>query len=280
MLMRRLLWTCIAAVLLLVAGAVPTALAQRSGTMAKEFEGVSIDSRLGNTIPMDVTFRNEQGEPVALRQYFDGDRPVLLNLAYHNCPMLCGLMVTGLTETLRAMKWTPGDEFDVLTVSFNHREGPVIARKKKAHYLNVLGKPAAADGWHFLTGDQAAIKQLTDAVGFEFKYVEEKQQYAHPTAAIFLSGTGTVTRYIYGMEVEARDARKALVEASNGNVGSPVDQVLMYCFQFDPDENTYTADAFNLMKIGGVLTMILLGGTLYLFWRREGQNLKRTVAAS
>ena len=277
--MRRSFWTFIAAALLLSAAMQP-AMAQRSGTMAKEFEGVSIDSKLGNSVPLDVTFKNEQGETVALRKFFDGDRPVLLNMAYHDCPMLCGLMVTGLAETLRQMKWTPGDQFEVLTVSFNHREGPALARKKKEHYLNVVGKPEAAEGWHFLTGDAASIKRLTSAVGFNFKYVEDKQQYAHPTAAIFLSGTGIVTRYIYGMEYKPGDARKALVEASNGNVGSPVDKVLMYCFQFDPDENTYTADAFNLMKLGGVLTMILLGGTLYVFWRREGRNLERTVAAS
>ncbi len=279
--MRRSFWTYIVAVLLL-SSAANDAAAQRSGTLGREFEGVSIESKLGNTVPLDVTFQNEQGETVALRDYFDGNRPVLLNLAYHDCPMLCGLMVTGLASTLKKMKWVPGEDFEVLTVSFNHREGPDLARKMKKHYLKVLGKPEAAGGWHFLTGSEIAIKRLTSAVGFNFRYVEDKDQYAHPTAAIFLSGTGTVTRYIHGMEFKPGDARKALVEASNGNVGSPVDQVLMYCFQFDPDENTYTADAFNLMRIGGVLTMILLGVMLYVFWRREGQNLERTttVAAS
>ena len=279
--MRRSFWTYIVAVLLL-SSAANDAAAQRSGTLGQEFEGVSIESKLGNTVPLDVTFQNEQGETVALRDYFDGNRPVLLNLAYHDCPMLCGLMVTGLANTLKKMKWVPGEDFEVLTVSFNHREGPDLARKMKKHYLKVLGKPEAAGGWHFLTGSEIAIKRLTSAVGFNFRYVEDKDQYAHPTAAIFLSGTGTVTRYIHGMEFKPGDARKALVEASNGNVGSPVDQVLMYCFQFDPDENTYTADAFNLMRIGGVLTMILLGVMLYVFWRREGQNLERTttVAAS
>ena len=279
--MRRSFWTYIVAVLLL-SSAANDAAAQRSGTLGQEFEGVSIESKLGNTVPLDVTFQNEQGEAVALRDYFDGNRPVLLNLAYHDCPMLCGLMVTGLANTLKKMKWVPGEDFEVLTVSFNHREGPDLARKMKKHYLKVLGKPEAAGGWHFLTGSEIAIKRLTSAVGFNFRYVEDKDQYAHPTAAIFLSGTGTVTRYIHGMEFKPGDARKALVEASNGNVGSPVDQVLMYCFQFDPDENTYTADAFNLMRIGGVLTMILLGVMLYVFWRREGQNLERTttVAAS
>ncbi len=277
--MRRLSITVLALALMILAYP-DRAQAQRSGQTKRQFEGVGITSKLGETVPRDITFRNAQGDPVTLGQYFDGDRPVLLNLVYHDCPMLCGLMLDGITRTLSSMSWTPGDQFRVLTVSFNHRETPELARKQKERYVKTLGTPQAAEGWHFLTGSEAAIEQLTDAVGFDFRWVAEKGEYAHPTVAIFLSGEGTITRYLYGMEYAASDVRKALVEASDGKVGNPVDQIALYCFQFDPDANSYTADAFNIMKLSGGLTVVILGLTLFAFWRRERNELDKAVAAS
>jgi protein SCO1/2 len=188
--------------------------------------------------------------------------------------MLCGLMLDGFTKSLKGLEWTPGEQFRVLTVSFNHREGPEIARSKRETYLKRLDRDGAAEGWHFLTGDREAIRELTSTVGFNFHWVPEKKEYAHPTTQIFLSGEGVVTRYIYGIELPAGDVRKALVEASNGTVGNAIDQAAMYCFQFDPDKNTYTADAFNIMKIGSVLTVLVLGGVLFVFWRREHEELE------
>lgn len=243
--------------------------AQRSNQPREELSGVGIDAALGATVPGHIPFRTADGTPVALRDYFDGTTPVLLNLVYHDCPMLCGLMLDGFTSTLRALDWTPGREFRVLTVSFNPRESPDVARARKTAYLRRLGRPEAADGWHFLTGEVGAIQQLMSAVGVTVRWVPEKQEYAHPTAQIFLSGAGVVTRYIYGLELPAGDVRKALVEASNGAVGTVFDRAVMYCFQFDPEKNTYTADAFNIMKIGSVLTVFLLGGMLFTLWRRE-----------
>jgi len=248
--------------------------AQRSNQSREELKGVNIDRKLGTSIPKDLQFQNAAGETVTLGQYLDGTTPVILNLVYHNCPMLCGLMLDGFTKSLRSLDWTPGQEFKVLTVSFNHREGPAIARKKRQTYLKRLDREGAAAGWHFLTGDEEAIRTLTNTVGFNFRWVPEKKEYAHPTTQIFLSGKGVVTRYIYGIELPAGDVRKALVEASNGEVGSAVDQAAMYCFQFDPNKNTYTADAFNIMKIGSVLTVIVLGGVLFVFWRREHEELE------
>ena len=160
-------------------------------------------------------------------------------------------------------------------MSFNHREGPEVARSKKDTYVQRLDRAGAAEGWHFLTGDKQTIRRLTDAVGFNFRWVEEKKEYAHPTTQIFLSGDGVVTRYIYGIEVPGGDVRKALVEASNGTVGNAIDQAAMYCFQFDPEKNTYTADAFNIMKIGSVLSVLVLGGVLFVFWRREHEELEQ-----
>jgi protein SCO1/2 len=267
--------------LALVAMALPAETqAQRSGETKRQFEGVGVTSKLGETVPEDITFRNAEGEAVTIGQYLDGEHPVLLNMIYHDCPMLCGLMLDGITRTLSNMSWTPGNQFKVLTVSFNHRETPEIARAQKERYVKTLGKPQAADGWHFLTGSKASIDRLTDAVGFDFRWVADKGEYAHPTVAIFLSGDGTITRYIYGMEYDAGDVRKALVEASDGKVGNPVDQIALYCFQFDPNENSYTADAFNIMKLSGGLTVVILGLALYTFWRRESKQLDEAVAAS
>lgn len=249
--------------------------AQRSDTTRKELEGVGIDRQMGELVPRDLEFRTAAGERVALGDYLDGETPVILNLVYHSCPMLCGLMLDGFTSSLQSVEWTPGQEFRVLTISFNHREGPELARKKKRTYVERLDREGAAEGWHFLTGDQESIQRLTDAVGFNFRWVPDEEEYAHPTTQIFLSGDGTVTRYIYGIEIPGGDVRKALVEASNGEVGSTIDQAAMYCFQFDPDKNTYTADAFNLMKIGSVFTVLLLGGALFVFWRREHEALEQ-----
>lgn len=267
--LRTGLMALVAAALL----AASPALAQKSGETKREFEGVSIDRKLGTVIPKDVVFQNADGEPVTLGSYFDGETPVIINFVYHDCPMLCGLMLSGTTTTLSNMKWTPGDQFRVLTISFNHRETPEMSRQAKDTYVERLGRPGAAKGWHFLTGSEASIQAVTEATGFNFRWVEEQQEYAHPTAYVFLSGDGKVTQYIYGMELPAGDARKALVEASDGKVGNPVDQIAMYCFQFDPEANTYTADAFNLMKAGSVLTVFILGGVLFFFWRREGDDL-------
>lgn len=248
--------------------------AQRSNQSREQLEGVGIERKLGDSVPKDLQFKNAAGERVTLGQYLDGDTPVILNLVYHDCPMLCGVMLDGFTSTLGALDWTPGKKFRVLTVSFNHREGPGVAREKKEAYVKRLGRTGAAEGWHFLTGSEEAIQQLTGAVGFNFRWVPEEKEYAHPTTQIFLSGSGTVTRYIYGIELPAGDVRKALVEASNGTVGNAVDQAAMYCFQFDPEKNTYTADAFNIMKIGSVFTVLLLGGVLFVFWRREHEALE------
>lgn len=248
--------------------------AQQSGHTPQELEGVGVDEQLGEYVPRDLVFQNEEGQRVPLGTYLDGETPVLLTMVYHSCPMLCNLLLDGLTtRTLKPMAWTPGDEFEIVTVSFNHREGPEIASKRKAEYVEALGRPDAADGWHFLTGDQETISQLAEAVGFSFSWIEEKQQYAHPAALMFLSGEGKISRYLYGLETKPRNARNALVEASDGNVGSVVDQAILYCFQYDPNENSYVANAFNIMKLGATLTVLLIGFGLFILWRREHRNL-------
>jgi protein SCO1/2 len=268
--------TVLATVLILILAGTSLAAAQEPPPKEKrrEFDGVGIEAKHGDTIPTDVVFQNADGEPVTLDRYFDGEKPVIINFVYHECPMLCGLMLNGMTSTLSQMSWLPGDEFRVLSISFNHRETPEHSRNARDTYPPRLGTEDGADGWHFLTGSKASIDKLTSATGFQFRWVEEEQEYAHPTAWIFLSGSGRITQYIYGMEPKASDVRKALVEASDGSVGNPLDQVAMYCFQFDPQANTYTADAFNLMKIGSVIMTLVLGGALFVFWRRENDDLR------
>ncbi len=238
----------------------------------RAYQGIGIDQRLGAVVPGDLVFRNEDGEDVALKTYLDGDRPVLLTLVYHSCPMLCNTMLNGLTNTLADMAWTPGDEFEVLTVSFNAIDTAELARRQKARYVAQLGNPEAASGWHFLTGDEASINTLTETVGFNYRWVEEQQEYAHPAALIVLNGEGTITRYLPGLANPAREVRASLVEASEGKIGTVLDQAFLYCFQFDPEANAYVLHAFNAMRVGGVLTMLVLGMMLFMLWRRESKR--------
>lgn len=249
--------------------AVRDAAAQVSGQMLEEVQNVGVDEKLGSTVPAEIVLRDESGTPVRLGSFFDEERPVLLNFVYHNCPMLCDLVLDGVIEAVSRMAWTPGNQFDILTVSFNPAEGPELAAAAKQRAINRLGKVQAGQGWHFLTGDREAIHALTDAVGFRYEWVEAQQEFAHPSVITFLSGTGTVSRYLYGVRYDPRDMRTALVEASNGKVGSAMDQVLLYCFQYDPARNAYVLHAMNLMKIGGLLTVVILGSILVTYWRRE-----------
>lgn len=274
--MPRLL--LILALVLLMGTTTSPAIAQVSGQDLPVFDGVGIDEQLGNPIPGDITFQDASGETVRLGDYL-GNKPVLLNFVYHDCPMLCNLLLDGLTATMQQMDWTPGDEFEVLTVSFNSVETPEMAARQKARYLDLYGRPEAAPGWHFLTGDDTAVERLTDATGFSFRWVEQQQQFAHPAVLIFLSPEGTITRYLYGLEFPPRDVRTALVEASEGTVGTTLDRVLLFCLQYDPNANSYVADAQNMMKLGGAVTVLVLGFMLFIFWRREGRHLDTYAAA-
>lgn len=254
--------------LVLLLGA-PRAGAQDASGLPSVFDEVGIDERLGQTLPLDTPFEDETGRAVVLGDYFDGDRPVILNLVYHECPMLCSLLLTEFTRTLTEMEWQPGAEYDVVTVSFSATEDPTIASRAKERYLGQLGNPEAGAGWHFLTGEQESITALASALGFRYRWVESSQEFAHPAAIIFASGEGVITRYIHGMGYPPADVRKALVEASEGKVGTTVDRILLYCYQYDAEANSYVLHARNLMKLGGLGTLLLLGIGLAIFWRRE-----------
>lgn len=231
--------------------------------------GAGLDARLGQTIPQDLVFFDEAGRAVSLGSYFDGRTPVLLTMVYHNCPMLCSMVLDGLTKSLKELAWVPGEEYEVVTVSFAADETPELAARQKERYLKLLGKPGAEAGWHFLTGDEAAIQALAEAIGFQYNWVEAQQTYAHPAVLTFASGDGMITRYLQGLEFPPRHVRNALVEASEGQIGSPLDQALLFCFRFDPSVNSYVLHAANLMKVGGALTLLALGVMLLFFFRRE-----------
>jgi protein SCO1/2 len=252
----------------------------QSGALPPSLSGVGLEDKLGNTIPLNLTFQNEMGETVQLADYFDGETPVILNFVYHNCPMLCSVVLESFTETIKLIPWIPGEEFEVLTVSFSDVETPEMAAETKERILLKLGKPEASAGWHFLTGSQESIAALTESVGFKFKWVESTQEFAHPSVLIFLGGDGLITRYINGINYPSADVRRAIVEASAGEVGSPLDQVLLYCYRYDPDSNSYVLHATNLMKLGGLLTLILIGLGLFIFWRRERRRQNTSMSNS
>lgn len=237
--------------------------------------GVGIDEQLGSMLPSEARFVDSEGREVTIGDYLDNDRPLLVNFIYHNCPMLCSITLEALGMTLSDMDWTPGQEFDVLSISFGAGETPEMAARAKERMLTKLDREGAEDGWHFLVGDSTNIALLTQSVGYSFKWVAATREYAHPAALIFTGDDGKVTRYLHGLDLPADDVRKALVEASEGTVGSAVDQILMYCYQYDPDSNSYVIHATNLMKFGGMLTLIVLGIGLFVFWRREsgGQSV-------
>jgi len=247
----------------------PMAAAQVAGPVPEPLQDVGVDEHLGATLPLDLEFRDEQGDTVTLRQFFDRGRPVLLTLNYYKCPMLCGLQLNGLATGLEELDWTPGAEFEVVTVSINPLETPALATEKKQNYIGKMGRPAAAAGWHFLTGREPEIRALADAVGFRYALDPETGEYAHAAAIMVATPDGTVVRYLYGIEYPAKHLRLALLEAADGTIGSPFDRLVLYCYHYDPSSRRYAPVAMNIMRVGGGLTVLVLGLTLGMLWARE-----------
>jgi protein SCO1/2 len=234
---------------------------------------VGFDQRLDEQVPLDLTFRDEAGRPVRLREYFDG-KPVILVLAYYRCPMLCTEVLNGVVRALLDISLTVGKDFNVLTISFDPRERPELAAAKKTTYLERYGRPGAEEGWHFLTGDEEPIKRLTAAVGFRYVYDEDSGQYAHPSGIMVLTPTGKISRYFYDIKYSPGDLRLGLVEASESRIGSPVDQVLLYCFHYDPVEGKYGPAVMTFVRLGGVLTLLVLSWFFIVLWRREWRRAR------
>lgn len=238
---------------------------------------VGFDQRLGEQIPLNLQFTDEKGQTVALEGYF-GQRPVVLALVYYECPMLCSMVLNGMTTSLRALKFEAGSEFEVVVVSFDPSETPDLARTAKQTYLERYDRPDAEDGWHFLTGDEQTIQTLTRSVGFRYVYLPEEDQFAHAAGILALTPDGRIARYFYGVEYAPRDIRLGLIEAADNQIGSMVDQVLLYCFHYDPTTGRYSAVAMNIVRLAALITIACLGFFLLRQWRRERRHLHTAKA--
>ena len=241
--------------------------AQPAGVRPPVLKDVGIDQLLNNQVPLDLEFRDESGRTVKLAEYFK-DKPVVLSLVYYDCPRLCTQVLTGLLGAMKALPMTPGKEFVNLSVSFDPRETPQLAAAKKAEYLKRYDRPGAEAGWHFLTGDVGAIQALTKAVGFRYLWDPVTKQYAHAGGIMVLTPQGKISRYFYGIEYAPRDLRFGVIDASAGKVGSLADQVILYCYMYDPDRGTYGLVVMRLLRIFGSLTVVTLLA-LFLYLRRK-----------
>jgi protein SCO1 len=233
---------------------------------------VGFEQRLGESIAFDVVFRDEIGNSVRLGDYF-GSKPVVLTLAYYECPMLCGLVRDGLAQSLRALAFDIGEQFVVITVSIDPRETPAHAAAKKVQALHSYARPGAAEGWHFLTGEEASIRQLTQAVGFRYAYDAVNGQFAHAAGLVVLTAQGKIARYLYGLEFAPKDVRLALIEAAAGQIGSPIDQLLLFCYQYDPATGQYGLVIMNVLRLAGLTTVVALGGFMIVMFRSERHRM-------
>lgn len=238
-------------------------------------KNVGIEQHLNEQIPPDLTFRDETGKGVTLGDYF-GKKPVILNLVYYQCPMLCGEVLSGLESALRVLKFDVGKEFDVLTVSFDPKETPEMASAKKVEYLKRYGRPSAAEGWHFLTGPASSIDALTKAAGFQYQYDPKSGQFAHATAIMLLTPQGKIAQYYYGVEFAPKDLRLGLIQASENKIGTVVDQVLLYCYHYDPDTGKYGAIISRVLQLAGGATVLILGTFLIVMFRMNPTSWTRS----
>lgn len=233
-----------------------------------ELKGVGVTEKLGGKIDRSLKFTAETGEEVSLSKFFHS-KPVLLSIVYFECPSLCNYHLNGVTAALKDVNLTPGEDFEIVAVSMNHKEGAELAADKKESYVEEYGRPESKDGWHFLTGTEENIRKLADQVGFGFAWNEAQQQYAHAAAAYVLTPEGEISRYLYGIEFKPQTIRLSLLEAGQGKIGNIVDQIVLYCFQFNPAKNKYTLYAWNIMRLGGVFITLGLAIFLVPAWLRE-----------
>ena len=238
--------------------------------MPSVLKQVSFEQRLNQTLPLDLRFKDEDGRDVRLGDYF-GQRPVILAFVYYECPMLCTQVLNGLTTSLTVLDERVGREFDVIAVSFDPRETPVLASGKKKTYVDRYKRPESAAGWHFLTGSEASIKALTDSAGFHYVWDDKTQQFAHPSGIIVATPDGRLSRYFFGIEYASRDVKFALVESSAGKIGTAIDQLLLYCYHYDPATGSYGFVAMGAVRLGGAVTLVALVAFVVFSISREGR---------
>jgi len=242
---------------------------QGIGNRPELLKEVGIDQKLNDSIPLDLAFRDEHGNRVELGEYF-GSKPVILTLVYYSCPMLCTQVLNGLNRSLKEIPMEMGRDFRVVTVSIDPTERPILAEAKQAMYAGMYGRPGAAEGWHFLTGSEREIKQLANAVGFRYAYDPDSKQFAHASVIMILTPEGKISRYLYGIQYPQRDLRLGLVEASNGKIGSPVDQILLFCYHYDPHTGKYGLLISRIIQLSGLLTVLI--GAVFLIFLFRGEH--------
>jgi protein SCO1/2 len=256
--------------LFVTAGAqtIPDSVGKASSGLPKQLQNVGFEPQLNAQLPLDLTFRDESGRDVQLRQYF-GHKPVLLALVYYGCPMLCNQVEQGVVGSLKMLSFNAARDYEVVFVSFDARETPDMAAKKKAAALAHYGRPETASGWHFLTGKEEQIHALTSAANFRYSFDEKNDLFAHASGIMLITPDGRISRYFYGVEYPSRDVRLGLVDASAGKIGTPIDHLLLFCFHYDPETARYSATILKIIRLGGILTIFSIVAGILIFRRRD-----------
>ncbi|MDH5493023.1 MAG: SCO family protein [Myxococcales bacterium] len=254
----------------------PTGAVGRATRVVPGLDRVGVQEHLDEAMPLELSFRDEAGQAVTLGDYVDGERPVLFLFAYHSCRTLCSLVLNATVEALQGVEWTVGEQYDVVVLSIDPNDTPATAAHKRDQIAARYGR--GEGGWHFLVGDEAQIQAATEAAGVRFFYDAVEEQYAHPAVIMLLTPEGKLARYLYGISFPASDVRLALLEASEGRSISTVEQIILYCYSYNQDEHGYSLMAMNVMKIGGGITALALGGFILLFWLRERRRTQLQIA--
>ena len=239
-----------------------------AGTTPPQLQQVTFKQRLGEQLPLDARLRDEAGADVTLGDYFRTGRPVVLAFVYYRCPMLCTQVMNGISSALKVLPFAVGKDFDVVLVSFDPRDTPADAAEKKRTHLQYWSTEATAPNWHFLTGDEASVRRITSTAGFTYHWEERTQQFAHVSGLLVVTPDGHLSRYFYGIEYSPKELRLALVESGEGKVGSVIDELLLYCFHYDPEAGRYGAVVMNLIRLGGVVTLAVMAGFFLVSRRR------------
>lgn len=246
-----------------------------SNGMPPALKNVGIEQKLDSQLPFEAEFKDESGKAVKLGEYFGKGRPIILALVYYECPMLCNEVLNGLTGTLKGITFDAGKEFDVVAISFDARENekPDLAKNKKAGYLARYERKGAENGWHFLTGTQSEIDKVTQAAGFNYVYDQQTEQFAHAGGIMIVTSEGRLARYFYGIDYSPRDVKFGIMEAAEGRIGNPAEQLYLYCFHYDPSTGKYGLTILRVMRLAGLATILGLGGMLFIFWRRGKRKI-------
>ena len=237
-----------------------------------ELQNIDVEEHLGDNIPLGLQFTDDHGQNVLLENYFNQGKPVILVLAYYECPMLCTLVLNGVTQSVYKLNMQLGKDFQIVTVSIDPKETAELAAAKKQSHLKMLNQPEDSDGWAFLTGSESNIHKLAESVGFKYYYVPDRDEYAHPAVVMLLSDKGKISRYLYGIDYKTNDLKLGLLEAAEGKVGSTLDRIILYCYHYDPDAKGYVVFASNVMKLGGAVMLVGLSGFLGLLWLKDNRK--------